>query len=136
MTDNIFMVIAMAVHPETDGEHFQEFMKTARNGVENLELEVASTRESKDRIAKRAEAIRCELVKALKQRDALAEALALFMDRISYNSVFMGGNSRGAGFNTYPKADFDRDIEVALDAIATLSENAEVRRGAKDADLD
>ena len=36
-TDAIFSHIALANHPETDGEHFRAFMESARNGVEALE---------------------------------------------------------------------------------------------------
>ena len=44
-------------------------------GLKELERELADARESKDRISKRAEAIRCELVAMERQRDRLAEAL-------------------------------------------------------------
>jgi hypothetical protein len=35
----IFHNIALANHPETDGEHFRALMESARNGVETLERE-------------------------------------------------------------------------------------------------
>ena len=38
-TEAIFNNIALANHPETDGEHFRAFMDSARKGVESLERE-------------------------------------------------------------------------------------------------
>ncbi len=36
-TDEIFRLIQLANHPETDGEHFRVFMESARNRIEDLE---------------------------------------------------------------------------------------------------
>lgn len=49
--------------------------------MEKLERELAEARESKDRIAKRAERIRCELVEANQQRDRLAGCIIHLMER-------------------------------------------------------
>jgi hypothetical protein len=58
-----------------------------------------------------------ELVEAKKQRDALAEALELFLSRVRYTSVFMNGNPTGGTFD-YRSHGFDAEVELAHNALA------------------
>ena len=61
---------------------------------------------------------RAKLVNALtKQRDALAEALELFLSRVRYTSVFMNGNPTGGTFD-YRSHGFDAEVELAHKALA------------------
>jgi hypothetical protein len=61
---------------------------------------------------------RAKLVDALtKQRDALAEALELFLSRVRYTSVFMNGNPTGGTFD-YRSHGFDAEVELAHKALA------------------
>jgi hypothetical protein len=50
-TDKIFNTLALANHPETDGEHFRAFMEQARNGVESMEQHLTVARDALDKIA-------------------------------------------------------------------------------------
>lgn len=43
-TNEIWREIELANHPETDGEHFNKFMQTARNKIVKLERELATAR--------------------------------------------------------------------------------------------
>jgi hypothetical protein len=52
-----------------------------------------------------------------KQRDALAEALELFLSRVRYTSVFMNGNPTGGTFD-YRSHGFDAEVELAHKALA------------------
>ena len=58
-----------------------------------------------------------ELAEVTKQRDALAEALELFLSRVRYTSVFMNGNPTGGTFD-YRSHGFDAEVELAHKALA------------------
>jgi hypothetical protein len=57
------------------------------------------------------------------QRDRLAEALQLFLNRVQYNSVFMDGKLRGGTFN-YRSSGFDDEVTQAYEALQSLTTNA------------
>jgi hypothetical protein len=58
-----------------------------------------------------------ELAEVTKHRDALAEALELFLSRVRYTSVFMNGNPTGGTFD-YRSHGFDAEVELAHKALA------------------
>jgi hypothetical protein len=64
--------------------------------------------------------LRGELAKAREQRDRLAEALRVFLSRVYYQSVYMDGILRNASFNDRPKAEFDRELAEAREALAAV----------------
>jgi hypothetical protein len=66
-------------------------------------------------------------------RDRLAVALQLFLNRVQYTSAFMDGKLRGGTFD-YRSSGFDDEVTQAYEALQSLTTNAEVRHGAKDAD--
>lgn len=60
-----------------------------------------------------------QLHKVTEQRDRLAEALQLFLNRVQYNSVFMDGKLRGGTFN-YRSSGFDDEVTQAYEALAAV----------------
>jgi hypothetical protein len=62
-----------------------------------------------------------ELADVTKQRDALADALELFLSRVRYTSVFMNGNPTGGTFD-YRSHGFDAEVELAHKTLAATKE--------------
>jgi len=60
-----------------------------------------------------------ELNTATEQRDRLAEALQLFLNRVQYTSVFMDGKLRGGTFD-YRSSGFDGEVEHAYKVLAAV----------------
>jgi mRNA-degrading endonuclease YafQ of YafQ-DinJ toxin-antitoxin module len=63
-----------------------------------------------------------ELKAVTEQRDRLAEALQLFLNRVQYNSVFMDGKLRGGTFD-YRSSGFDDEVTQAYEALQSLTTN-------------
>jgi hypothetical protein len=63
-----------------------------------------------------------ELTAVTEQRDRLAEALQLFLNRVQYNSVFMDGKLRGGTFD-YRSSGFDDEVTQAYEALQSLTTN-------------
>jgi len=61
-----------------------------------------------------------ELARVTEQRDRLAEVLRVFLSRVYYQSVYMDGILRNASFNDRPKAEFDRELAEAREALAAV----------------
>jgi len=56
---------------------------------------------------------------AREQRDRLAEALELFLNRVQYVSIFMDGKRRGGRFD-YRSSGFDDEVEQAYEALEAV----------------
>jgi hypothetical protein len=56
------------------------------------------------------------------QRDRLAVALQLFLNRVQYNSVYMDGKLRGGTFD-YRSSGFDDEVTQAYEALQSLTTN-------------
>ena len=67
-----------------------------------------------------------ELAEVTKQRDALAEALELFLSRVRYTSIFMNGNPTGGTFD-YRSHGFDAEVELAHKALAATKGGSDAR---------
>jgi len=61
-----------------------------------------------------------ELNAVKEQRDRLAKALRLFLNRVQYNSIFMDGKLRGGTFD-YRSSGFDDEVTQAYEALKSLT---------------
>jgi hypothetical protein len=89
----------MSDTPRTDAEEARYYGKWAKSDfARELEREIAAMRE---------------------QRDRLAEALELFLNRVQYVSIFMDGKRRGGRFD-YRSSGFDDEVELAYEALKAM----------------
>jgi hypothetical protein len=63
-----------------------------------------------------------ELAAVTEQRDRLAVALQLFLNRVQYTSAFMDGKLRGGTFD-YRSSGFDGEVTQAYEALQSLTTN-------------
>ena len=61
-----------------------------------------------------------DIIRMKWQRDRLAEALKLFLNRVQYTSAFMDGELRGGTFD-YRSSGFDAEVKQAYQAIETTA---------------
>ena len=70
-------------------------------------------------LAKFARGLEREIAAMREQRDRLAEALELFLNRVQYASIFMDGKLRGGRFD-YRSSGFDDEVELAYEALKAV----------------
>jgi hypothetical protein len=110
----------------------------ALDTIRQLETELTAVTEQRDELLRYNEAFRNETLicadcdsiskeeydQAIEQRDRLAEALQLFLNRVQYNSVFMDGKLRGGTFD-YRSSGFDDEVTQAYEALAAVKGGAD-----------
>jgi hypothetical protein len=68
-----------------------------------------------------------KLAEVTEQRDRLAVALNLFLNRVRYASAYMDGKLRGGIFD-YRSSGFDTEVEQAYQALQSLTTNSQADR--------
>lgn len=72
-----------------------------------------------NRMVEHAKELEREIAAMREQRDRLAEALELFLNRVQYVSIFMDGKRRGGRFD-YRSSGFDDEVELAYEALKAV----------------
>jgi chromosome segregation ATPase len=100
-------------------ENLERELADKRSQINRLINVIKSRNTDKVYLDNKYNELRDEIVATREQRDALAEALELFLSRVRYTSVFMNGNPTGGTFD-YRSHGFDAEVELAHKALAAM----------------
>jgi hypothetical protein len=111
-------------------DNCQRWTCVLRRERDELATCLASEKITRNHIVELASETERELAAVTEQRDRLAVALQLFLNRVQYTSAFMDGKLRGGTFD-YRSSGFDGEVTQAYEALQSLTTNAETIYGEK-----